>query len=297
MESFDMLSRKPMDVKRSVFVKHGWVRACLVPLAFLAGLSGTVSADVIVTQLANEGVMVTDGETRILIDAMVVEPYSVYGGLPDDVVSMFDNLTGPFAAIDLVLISHRHHEHNQPEFACRFMQKSSRSQLKTSEQVIGLMRERCRELVTTSPRVEEIDPLHGSPTVFEVKGAKVTVFPLSHGTQKYARIQNFGHLIEIGGMSVLHIGDAAMSAEDFSLAGLDSAEIDVAIIPFWFFQPGPGSEIVNRFLSSSRKIAVHIPPGEMDEVKAYMSESFPEVLVLTKTLDKASFSPIRKTSP
>jgi L-ascorbate metabolism protein UlaG (beta-lactamase superfamily) len=159
------------------------------------------------------------------------------------------------------------------------------------------MRERCRQFVTTSPRVEEIDPLHGNPAVIQVKGAKVTVFPLSHGTRKYARIQNFGHLIEMGGMSVLHIGDAAMDAQDFALAGLDSTQIDVALIPFWFFQPGPGSEVVNRFLGSSRKIAVHIPPGEMDEVKAYMAESFPEVLILAKTLDKASFGPIQPTNP
>jgi len=286
-----------MAAERAITLKQGLIRVCLAAFGLVAALTGPVSADINVTQLANQGVMITDGETRILIDALVVEPYSVYGGLPEDVRPMFDNLTGPFSAIDLVLISHRHHEHNQPAYACQFMQKSGQSRLKTSEQVIGLMRERCRDLVTTDPRVEVIDPLHASPVVFEVKGAKVTVFPLSHGTQSYARIENFGHLIEMGGVRILHIGDAAMSAEDFALAGLDSVDIDVALVPFWFFQPGPGGEVVNRFLGASRKIAVHIPPSEMDEVKAYMSESFPEVLILTKTLDKASFAPIPKTNP
>jgi len=292
-----MQSRRQTADKRSIRLKPGMFRFCAASLLVFSGLAGPVSADINVTQLANDGVMVSDGETRILIDALVVEPYSVYGGLPVDVQPMFDNLTGPFSDIDLVLISHRHHEHNQPVYACQFMQKSSQTQLKTSEQVIGLMRERCREFVTTSPRVEVIDPLHGNPTVFEVGDARITVFPLSHGTQSYARIENFGHLIEMGGMRLLHIGDAAMSAEDFALAGLDSTQIDVALIPFWFFQPGPGNEVVTRFLGESRKIAVHIPPSEMDEVKAYMSESFPEVLILSKTLDKASFAPIPKTNP
>jgi L-ascorbate metabolism protein UlaG (beta-lactamase superfamily) len=292
-----MQSRKPPVADRTNGCREWLIKACLLPLGVVAGLSGDVSADVMLTQLANEGVLVSDGETRILIDAMVVEPYSVYGGLPEDVLPAFDNLTGPFADIDLVLVSHRHHEHNQPAYACQFMTRSRQSLLKSSDQVIGLMRERCRELVTTSPRVEIIDPLHGSPTVFEVKGARVTVFPLSHGTQSYARIQNFGHLIEIGGVTVLHVGDAAMSPEDFALAGLDQIRIDVALIPFWFFQPGPGGAIVDRFLGQARKVAVHIPPGEMEEVKAYMDTNFPEVLILAKVLDMASFSPPRPPSP
>lgn len=241
--------------------------------------------------------MVTDGETRILIDAMVVEPYSVYGGLPVDVAPMFDNLQGPFADIDLVLVSHRHHDHNQPAYACEFMQNSFGSEFKSSEQVIGLMREKCRQFTTTSPQIETIDPQYENPLVFEIEGAKVTVFPLSHGTRKYARLQNYGHLIEMGGMSILHMGDAAMNAQDFARAGLDTTRVDVALIPFWFFQPGPGGDVVDRFFSDSRKIAVHIPPGEMDEVKIHVSENYPEVLILTKTLDKASFSPIPQSSP
>lgn len=151
--------------------------------------------------------------------------------------------------------------------------------------------------MTTSPRVTEIDPQYDNHYVFEVNTAKITVFPLSHGTRKYAKLQNYGHLIEMGGMSVLHIGDAAMNAEDFAQAGLDTTPIDVALIPFWYFQPGPGSDVVDRFMSKSRQVAVHIPPGEMEEIQTYMKENYPNVLILTKTLDKASFSPIPKSNP
>lgn len=266
-------------------------------LLLLWVLSSGLQADVTITKLANAGVIIADGETRVMIDGMVVEPYSVYGSLPPEAIPSFNQALAEFAGIDMALVSHRHHEHNQPEFACGFMQASRPTVLYTSGQVIGLMREKCRQFMTTSPRVHEIDPQYGAPRVIEAPGLKVTVFPLSHGTRKDARIQNFGHLVEMGGTSVLHVGDAAMNPEDFERAGLGQRKVDVALIPFLYFQPGPGAELVRRYLDATLKIAVHIPPSEVEEVKAYMAESYPRVIVFERPLDRIRFSANLDPSP
>jgi L-ascorbate metabolism protein UlaG (beta-lactamase superfamily) len=263
-------------------------------LAVLLCLSPSPRADITITQLANEGVMITDGETRVLIDAMVVEPYSVYGGLPADAVPLFDQLAGPFSSIHLALASHRHHDHNQPRFACQFMQNSVATQFYSAPQVLDLMREKCRQFVTSSPRIHQVEPQYGVPEIITERSVKVTVFPLSHGTRKYARIQNHAHLLEMGDMTVLHIGDAAMDETDYARAGLDQIELDVALIPFWYFQPGPGENVVGKFMDARHKIAVHIPPGEMQEVTEYMRESFPAVLILEKPLEQERFSAIAR---
>jgi L-ascorbate metabolism protein UlaG (beta-lactamase superfamily) len=259
-------------------------------LVFGCCLCTAVQADITITQLANEGVIIEGGQARIMIDGMVVEPYSVYGGLPATAVPEFESASGDFAEIDLALVSHRHHDHNQPLFACTFMQASRETRLESGSQVLGLMREKCREFVTTSPRVREIDPQYGAPHEIMEGDARVTVFPLSHGTRKYARIQNYGHLVEIGGMAVLHIGDAAMDPQEFERAGLAERKPDVALIPFWFFQPGPGADVVKRYLDAPVKIAVHIPPGEMAEVKDYMAGAYPRVLILERPLEQVRFS-------
>jgi L-ascorbate metabolism protein UlaG (beta-lactamase superfamily) len=256
-----------------------------------------LQADVTVTKLANAGVVLSAGDARVMIDGMVVEPYSVYGALPPEAVPHFNQALAEFADIDLALVSHRHHEHNQPEFACGFMQASRSTELYTSEQVIGLMREKCREFMTSSPRVHVIDPRYGAPVVIESPGVKVTVFPLSHGTRKDARIQNFGHLVEMGGSSVLHIGDAAMDPKDFESAGLGQRKVDVALIPFLYFQPGPGTELIERYLDAPLKIALHIPPAELEEVKAYMAEAFPKVVILDRPLQRVRFSAGPSPSP
>ena len=292
MQFKDLTGADRTKYRFQMYMGHVFMAALL-----LFGFTAPLDADVTLTQLANEGMIISDGETRILIDGMVVEPYSVYGGLPPEVAPLFEQVSGPFAGIDLVLASHRHHEHNQPLFACQFLQSSSATQFVSSPQVIGLMREKCRTFMTTSPRVDEINPQYGEPHVIQMEGARVTIFPLSHGTRKYARIQNYGHLIEMGGMTLLHIGDAAMDPQDFARAGLDKVEIEVALIPFWYFQPGPGSEVMTKFLDAPNKIAVHIPPGEMDEVKGYMSEEFPQVIILQNTLDQARFSATHQPLP
>ena len=45
------------------------------------------------------------------------------------------------------------------------------------------------------------------------------------------------------------------------------------------------------------KIAVHIPPGEMEQVTAHMQAGFPEVIILAKPLDQASFSGTARPLP
>ena len=244
----------------------------------LAALGGPAAADVTVTTLANQGVVISDGVTRVMIDGLVVDPYSIYAGLPASAAGLFERREGPFADVDLVLVSHRHHEHNQPAYACRFLQ-NSRAQIVTSGQVIGLMREKCRTFMTTSERVREIDPQPGSAVDLQVGQAHITVFPLSHGKRKYARIQHFGHLVEMGGVTVLHVGDAAVDERDFEAAGLQDRSLDVALIPFRFFEPGRGEAIVQRYMNARVKIAVHIPPDELEEVRAWLAETRPEVHV------------------
>ena len=267
---------------------HRAVKFLLLVLGVAWGTAG--QADITLTQLANAGVILTDGQARIMIDGMVVEPYAVYGGLPEAARPDFLNARGDFAGIDLALVSHRHHEHSQPEFGCQFLRSSPQTELYTSEQVIGLLREFCRDLMVGSPRIHAIAPQHGQPEVIEIDGARVTVFPLSHGTRKYARIQHYAHLVEIGGMNILHIGDAEMDPVEFERAGLADLRLDVALIPLRFFQPGPGAELIGRYLDAPLKIAVHIPPSEVDEVRTYMAEFFPTVQMMDKPMEMLRFS-------
>lgn len=264
--------------------------ACLA-LCVAAQLPPTAGADVTIVQLANQGVIIEDGiSTRVMIDGLVVEPYSIYGGLPVELHSYFRTASGPFAGIDLALASHQHHEHNQPFHACAFMQNSAGTQFASSAQVLDLMREKCRDFTLKSPRLRILEPQYEQPEILRVKDATVQVFLLTHGSGRDAWLQNFGHLVEIGGMRILHIGDAAAEAADFARAGVDRMNIDIALIPFWYFQPGPGAGIIRRFLDTPHKVALHVPPGELEEVRNLLRTEYPRVVLLENVLDRVQFS-------
>ena len=268
---------------------------CWIALVAM-GFSQVAMTDVTITRLANDGVILDDGETRIMIDGFVVESYALYGGLPPLMAQEFATATGIFENIDMAFVSHKHHDHNQPEFTCKFLRASDDTRLITSVQVIELVRERCRVLVTSTSQVATIDPERELPITLPVGTAKVTIVPLSHGTGKYAKIENWGHVVEMGGVRVLHIGDAAMDPTDFEAAAAELANLDAAIIPLWYFQPGPGMEVVERFMNAPNKLAVQIPPDEVAEATAFLAENYPEVQILRMPGDQVVISP-SLTSP
>ncbi len=103
-------------------------------------------------------------------------------------------------------------------------------------------------------------------------------------------------MVSVGGVKVLHVGDAAMDPEDYRRAGLDQVELDVALVPFWYFQPGPGYDLVQTYMNATHKIAVHIPPGEIAEVRAHLEENFPGVMVFAEPMEQVSFSPRPRNS-
>ncbi|MGH8034439.1 MAG: MBL fold metallo-hydrolase [Lysobacterales bacterium] len=253
-------------------------------------------ADVIVTRLANGGVILSDGQsTSVMIDGMVTTPFSIYAGLPDDARDKFFKAIGPFLGIDLALVSHQHHQHNQPDTACAFLRHSPDTVFASSSQVIDLVREKCRDYVTTSKNVQIIDPQYDQPVTLHAGDATVTVFLLSHGHGRNSTIVNFGHLVEIGGMKVLHVGGADMDPTDFARAGVDKMNIDVALVPFLFYEPGPGPAVVATYLNSPHQIAEQIPPDEMADVKSYLQVEYPQVLILENALEQVRFTAPSRT--
>ena len=254
-------------------------------------LPSKAQADVIVIRLANGGVILSDEkDTSIMIDGLVTEPYSIYAGLPNEVSTQLLQAAGPFSGIDLAVSSHQHHQHDQPVAACAFLQKSPGTRFTSSAQVIDLLREKCRQFVTGSKSVQVVDPQYGQPITVQAGDATVTIFLLSHGGGRNSVVKNFGHLVEIGGMRVLHLGGADMDPTDFARAGVDKMNVDIALIPFLFFQPGPGPDIVGTYLNAPNQIADQIPPGEMAEVKSYMLAEYPDVLIMDNALQRVRFT-------
>jgi L-ascorbate metabolism protein UlaG (beta-lactamase superfamily) len=122
-----------------------------------------------------------------------------------------------------------------------------------------------------------------------VAGIDFEILRLSHGTGRHATIQNLGHVINLGGKKVLHVGDADTAVENFEKFNLDEAGIDIAFIPFWFLLGKQGQTIVREHIKPKQIIAVHISPSEGAAVAAQIRKDFPGAIAFTTLLEKQSF--------
>jgi len=197
-----------------------------VALLLLVG-SPLSAADLEVTYLANEGFLLACGETRVLIDAFVPEPYLTYGAVPEETWQSMLDRESPFDRVALALVSHAHRDHVQPEPAVRFLTAHPETRLITSPEVVAKLRA-VEGFAAVAKRVEAVLPEPGESITREVAGARVDFLRLLHTSERNRAVENLGHLIHLCGETVLHVGDAAVRTESFSPYELAERGIDVA---------------------------------------------------------------------
>jgi L-ascorbate metabolism protein UlaG (beta-lactamase superfamily) len=111
------------------------------------------------------------------------------------------------------------------------------------------------------------------------------VLELPHAKGARTQVENLGYLVELGGVRVLHVGDAHMAAETFAHFRLPERRIDVALVPYWYLLEEEGRRLVREQIGARRVVAFHVPPGEHASVSAQLRALMPEVRVLTRMME------------
>ncbi len=235
------------------------------------------------TYLANEGFLIRFGEEKLLIDAFVPQPYSGYAAVPPEMHA--DMLAGkpPFDGVDLALASHVHLDHFQPASAAPFLAAHSETRFISAPQVLEKLSE---ELPESSPAFERLRELLPEPRKTEEAregDIHVLLLRLPHsGGGRNLGIQNLGHLIDLGGARLLHLGDAEANAAELVGYDLPSRSIDVALVPYWWLGDAEGIRQARKALGARHLVAVHVPPGEVEAVRTNLSKLDGEVLVFER---------------
>ena len=199
--------------------------------------------------IANEGVLISSGDKTILIDGLHREYKPAYLFPPADLLQSLENAVKPYDKINLLLVSHIHLDHFHPQSIGLHLKNNPRAALASSEQVVG---EVAKDFSDYEKIKSQIKPVaHEWKKTIEMNhdGIKIKFLGLRHANKQHLSIQNLGHLIEIDGKKLLHIGDADMTAENFSAFNLSKEKIDIAFIPYWFLLTIDGLDLVQNILS------------------------------------------------
>jgi len=247
------------------------------------------SNSVTVTYIGNEGVLISSGEHQVLIDGLHREYKPDYAFPSPALLTALETAHEPYNKIDLILVSHVHLDHFHGQSIGLHLKNNKSAQLISSEQIVSGVKEKSANFAEISGQVRQVTPEWKSLSTIELEGINLKILGLHHSGANFSWVQNLGHVIEIGGRKFLHIGDADMTAENFSSFNLSKEDIDVAFIPYWFLLSDNGRAFVRDQFRPKQIVAVHVPPAEAEKITSDFAKSNPGTIVFSKILETKNF--------
>jgi len=231
--------------------------------------------------LANEGFLLRNGERRVLVDAFLTEPYGNYAAVPKELFERLCAGEGDYGPVELAVTSHVHADHFQPSAASAYLTARPETRFLAAPQVLAKLRE-----VLPRPFPEERLLARWPEAEARLVEAElgVELLRLPHaGGARTASVENLGLILVLGGVRVLHVGDA--ERDDAALERLDPAALalDLALVPYWWLDGAAGVARVRAHTGAREIVAMHVPPAEVAEVKARLAALDPRLILFERS--------------
>ena len=235
-------------------------------LLFATGSALTQAHDSTAHYLANEGLMVVHGETKILFDPLFRESYGQYRLLPEAMVEALYAGAPPFDGIDAVFISHHHGDHFSPADILRLLKLQAGIHLYAPNQAVAALREvASAQDNAVFDRVTSVDLAYkDTPVTLEMEGLLIEAVRIPHSGWPTGRvdIENIAWRVTLNETTtVLHMGDADPNDVHFArdAAYWDRNQPQMAFPPYWFYSSASGREILQDRINPTRSVGVHVP--------------------------------------
>ncbi len=236
-----------------------------VYLFMFVAAAASAQSETDVQYLANEGVMITHGDTKILFDPLFDNTFDVYQQVPRDIRNALLAGTAPYDGVDAVFVSHFHGDHFSPTDVMTLLENHPTARLYAPAQAVAEMRRLAASEVKIFDRVVGLDLAYGDEPMTIRNGALVVdAIHIPHSGWPTARmdVQNIAFRITLNDTStVLHLGDADARLVHFSSNDnfWDDRSVDLALPPYWFFASEDGEEILEDRLDVRNAIGIHVP--------------------------------------
>ena len=247
--------------------------------------AATPPEGVTVTFLANEGVLLAAGERKVLVDALFEKYERGYAVPADSTQRALAGARAPFDGVDLVLATHRHGDHFHPAPVVAHLRANPRATLVTSRQVIDSVRGRLAPGDPIAPRLLARTQAPGTRRREVVGGVTVELLGMPHGGRRHRAVEHLAYVVELGGRRVLHVGDVDVTEETFAPFRLDTARIDVALLPMWMVTSAEGQRTIARWIRPRRVVAFHVGEGEGAHAAREVRAAMPAAVTLARPLE------------
>ena len=231
------------------------------------------------TYLANAGVLVAQGDNKVLFDPLYRLNHGYYLSVPEDMENSMLVGDPPFDGVDAVLVSHFHLDHFSPNLLLNYLMLNTSARLFAPEQaVIALRRYTTDEDAELLARVVSLNlSQYGKPMRHELDGLVVETVRIPHSGWPDANRGTQNLLFRVifeDGTTVLHLGDSEPMAELFERFEdhWTSRQLDMLLTPYWFYLEGDGNRIIELQLKPLDSVGIHVPADVPAEPNQRSSE-------------------------
>jgi L-ascorbate metabolism protein UlaG (beta-lactamase superfamily) len=218
-----------------------------------------------VTYLANEGLMITSGNNKILFDPFFHNDFGRYPLVPDSIRKAIFAGSAPYDHINAIFISHAHEDHFSAQDMQRFLTAHSNAHLfaptqaiKKLQWIVGKKGDSLMKRTTTVSLEYGAKPWHKT-----FSGMTIDAVRIPHAGGRGRRdIENMVFRVTLdGNVTVMHMGDADPNDQHFApyAEHWQQQQTDTAFPPYWFFMSEHGRTILNQRINAKEAIGVHVP--------------------------------------
>ncbi len=211
--------------------------------------------------MANEGVWLNlTGPDPIIIDGLFREGVSGYRTVDRDLLGRLEGRVP--RTQHLILATHHHADHFDPASVLAHLRSNPESEFVSTPNAVALIRE-MDPGADILARVHASYPEEGEREAFEFgRHFRLQTLNLHHGRSR-SEIQNLGHLVDVGGFRLLHMGDTEVTVEEILEQGIAADDLHFAFVPYWLLLGDDGPSVIEA-IGADRVFAIHLPLADVD---------------------------------
>ena len=105
--------------------------------------------------IANEGVLVTAGDTKIMFDPLPLSGFGVYMDVPDQVRG--DMMAGmpPYDGVDVIFVSHAHRDHFSASEMIAYMHSNPDTHIVVPQQALDMAKKKTQDIQAAYELIKE----------------------------------------------------------------------------------------------------------------------------------------------
>lgn len=261
---------------RFLVTAHGVTTIAVIAMGLLAVAPASAQTDskatlsstkaVEITYVANEGFLISGAGRKVLIDGIFTEGFGRFYTPTADALGKERNALPPFDHIDAVLITHYHPDHIDPAAVVQHLSNDRQAVLIGPPQVGDLLKP-VNGYEAVAKQILVVSPGPGVTTETSVQDIKVKSMALQHMSDDKRTTQNLGFIFSIGGLKVLHVGDAGTGdVGEYERLNLAKENIDIAFMHDFFFESDnleAGRRMIG-YIKPKAIILMHMDVGKAD---------------------------------